>query len=116
MPIMRLCPTCATPVAQAGRCQRCETARNAEPARQARRRIPRAQRQRVYARDGYACRYCGATTDLTLDHLRPLADEVYVATDDDFVTACRSCNSRRGRGAGGQVSAEDCTAVYPLPT
>jgi 5-methylcytosine-specific restriction endonuclease McrA len=43
------------------------------PAQQARLGISRAQRGRVYARDGYCCVDCRNPCDLTLDHLVPLA-------------------------------------------
>jgi hypothetical protein len=49
----------------------------------------------VYERDGRACRYCGSTQDLTIDHVVPRCqgggDEA-----DNLVVACRSCNSRKG--------------------
>jgi 5-methylcytosine-specific restriction endonuclease McrA len=51
----------------------------------------------VYSRDGHRCRHCGTTDDLTLDHVTPLAVAVASSySDDEFVTLCRTCNSRRG--------------------
>jgi hypothetical protein len=48
----------------------------------------------VYERDGHRCRYCGATANLTVDHVIPRC----LGGDDDaanLVVACRSCNSRK---------------------
>ena len=53
------------------------------------------QRARIYERDGFACVYCGADGDLTLDHIIPRSrggsDD-----DDNLATACRRCNCRKG--------------------
>ncbi|MGD7734137.1 HNH endonuclease [Propionibacteriaceae bacterium G57] len=57
----------------------------------------------VMQRDGYQCVACGATDDLTVDHVKP----VDLFTEDDWagdlghdidqcVTLCRSCNSTKG--------------------
>lgn len=48
----------------------------------------------IYERDR-VCIYCGATEDLTLDHLIPLASSG-PHTQDNLAVACRSCNSRKG--------------------
>lgn len=52
------------------------------------------ERQRIYARDGYACRYCGSVENLSLDHVKPVSrgggDQ-----PSNLVTCCRSCNSRK---------------------
>lgn len=82
-------------------CDHCRRADNHHrsqlPQTKARKRITRAQRLRVYARDDYRCTYCGATSDLTIDHIEPLiVDPTRTYTDDDLATACRSCNSSRG--------------------
>jgi hypothetical protein len=61
--------------------------------------IPRAIRRRVYARDGYACRYCrrkrSHVVRLELDHFVPVA---HGGTDDpgNLVTACFDCNRAKG--------------------
>lgn len=58
--------------------------------------IPDTLRWRVYARDGYACRYCGAKgIPLALDHVTPFTHGGD-ATEDNLVTCCRSCNSSKG--------------------
>lgn len=69
--------------------RRRDRVRNRGPAQRARLAITRAQRQRVYSRDGrYACVTCGAIGDLTLDHIVRLADNVKPRyADDDLVTS-----------------------------
>ena len=42
------------------------------------------------------CSACGATTDLTADHLDPLSKGGVAVTLADVRVLCRSCNSRRG--------------------
>ena len=50
-------------------------------------------RSMIYKRDGNKCQYCGATKDLTIDHIHPRSlggpD-----TWENLVTACSSCNSK----------------------
>ncbi len=75
-------------------------------------RVWKAQSARVTARDGQ-CVSCGATDDLTADHVeafktrkdrleaetgRAWTDSEVAGsyTDDELVTLCRSCNSRKG--------------------
>jgi len=49
----------------------------------------------IYERDGYACIYCGATEDLTLDHVIALA-KGGAHSEDNLVIACRPCNCSKG--------------------
>lgn len=60
-----------------------------------RRSIPDLLRAAVYDRDGRACVECGATSDLSLDHIWPysLGGE---DTLENLRTLCRPCNSRKG--------------------
>ena len=55
----------------------------------------RALRQRIFERDNHECQYCGASDDLTCDHIVPL---MRGGTNDNenLNTACRSCNSSKG--------------------
>jgi hypothetical protein len=57
--------------------------------------IPEEIKTFVFERDGHACLRCGATEDLTLDHVHPWsiggAD-----TPDNLQVLCRPCNSSKG--------------------
>lgn len=60
-----------------------------------RRKIPNDVRWRVLRRDGFRCRYCGATPDrkeLKVDHVRPLAEGGAPLDLGNLVTACNPCN------------------------
>lgn len=61
--------------------------------------VPIAIRRAVYARDGHICQICGATEDLTLDHIWPqsLGGE---HTLENLRVLCRSCNSAKGARVG----------------
>jgi hypothetical protein len=56
------------------------------------------RREGIFARDGWRCVYCGdifAFEELTLDHVEPRmrgGDQ----SAGNLVTACRSCNTRKG--------------------
>ncbi len=52
-------------------------------------------RQNVFRRDNYCCQYCGATKDLTLDHLIPKSKGGR-SSWVNLVTACKRCNSLKG--------------------
>ena len=65
---------------------------------QIRRPRPRVKltRREVFARDGYACQYCGRqSNDLTRDHVVP-RHRGGTHTWDNLVTACKACNHRKG--------------------
>lgn len=72
---------------------------DARDSNRSRRNMPdaewRALRQLVFERDGYLCRYCDSSEDLTCDHVVPL---VRGGTNDieNLATACRPCNSSKG--------------------
>ena len=56
----------------------------------------RLTRREIFVRDRYTCQYCGSTTkDLTLDHVVP-RHRGGKHTWDNLVSACRSCNHRKG--------------------
>ncbi len=56
----------------------------------------RLTRREVFMRDQYTCQYCGLKTrDLTLDHVIP-RHRGGAHTWENLVSACRSCNHRKG--------------------
>ncbi len=57
--------------------------------------IPDEVRQAVKQRDGNACLLCGATDELTMDHIKPL----YAGGTNDMSnlqTLCATCNEEKG--------------------
>eukprot|EP00210_Caulerpa_lentillifera_P007832 g7474.t1 len=52
-------------------------------------------RRNVLRRDRFSCVYCGVTQNLTVDHVIPISKG---GTNhwENVVTACRSCNNRKG--------------------
>lgn len=66
--------------------------------------VPTPLRQTVYARDGNRCVRCGATDDLTIDHIFPQSIGGTHALEN-LRTLCRPCNS--GRPVAGQGLIDD---------
>lgn len=62
--------------------------------RRERARVTRAVRAEVFAADGHACRYCGDTEPLEVDHIYPL---ILGGTSDrdNLQTLCMPCNRRK---------------------
>jgi 5-methylcytosine-specific restriction endonuclease McrA len=52
-------------------------------------------RQNLFKRDSNCCQYCGATRELTLDHVMPRSRGGKTSWEN-LITACKSCNSRKG--------------------
>jgi len=52
-------------------------------------------RQNIYKRDNNKCVYCGAASDLTLDHVLPRSRGGETKWNN-LVTACKTCNARKG--------------------
>lgn len=52
-------------------------------------------RQNIFKRDSSMCQYCGSTNHLTLDHVIPKSRGGRT-TWDNLVTACQSCNAKKG--------------------
>ena len=61
--------------------------------RQARRR--KITRRAVFARDGWACQYCGSRSNLTVDHVIPRS-KGGSSSWDNIVASCGPCNRRKG--------------------
>ena len=58
-------------------------------------RKPAFTRFNVFLRDGFACQYCNATTELTFDHVIPRSRGGRT-TWENIVAACGPCNLRKG--------------------
>ncbi|AFZ15180.1 HNH endonuclease [Crinalium epipsammum PCC 9333] len=58
-------------------------------------KVPPVNRREVLRRDRHCCQYCGSTKHLTLDHIIPRS-KGGKHTWDNVVTACSSCNGRKG--------------------
>lgn len=52
-------------------------------------------RRHVMRRDFFSCQYCGSGDDLTIDHVLPRSRGGRDSWQN-LVTACRSCNQRKG--------------------
>lgn len=57
-------------------------------------RIYRANRTRIYKRDGFECIYCGSKKNLTLDHVIPKS-RGGANTWENLVTSCFKCNLKK---------------------
>src|SRR5438105_6868833 len=64
-------------------------------------RIPRDTHRRkitrraVFARDGWACQYCGSRSNLTVDHVIPRS-KGGASVWENIVASCAPCNRRKG--------------------
>lgn len=52
-------------------------------------------RNNVFLRDDYECQYCGASKDLTIDHVLPRSYGGGTSWDN-VTTSCHRCNSHKG--------------------
>lgn len=57
--------------------------------------LPPLLRVAIHLRDGHTCVYCGATSNLEVDHIKP---RKHHGKDDpeNLATACESCNQEKG--------------------
>jgi 5-methylcytosine-specific restriction endonuclease McrA len=58
-------------------------------------RNPAFTRFNVFLRDRFSCQYCGATDDLTFDHVIPRS-RGGLTTWENVLTACACCNLKKG--------------------
>ena len=64
-------------------------------------RVPRDAHRRkitrraVFARDGWACQYCGSSSNLTVDHVIPRS-KGGSSSWENIVASCAPCNRRKG--------------------
>ncbi len=79
-------------------------------------KVPRVSRREVLRRDHHTCQYCGSRKNLTLDHVIPKS-KGGTHTWDNVVTACSSCNSRKGdrtpQQAGMPLSSQPKPPMHP---
>jgi 5-methylcytosine-specific restriction endonuclease McrA len=80
----------------------------------------RALRKTILARDGYTCMYCGQIAD-TVDHVLSVKDHPDQAMNpENLLSACKSCNSRKGSRSEGVFLAQQFTPPvfpsFPSPT
>jgi 5-methylcytosine-specific restriction endonuclease McrA len=68
--------------------------------RQAHRR--KITRRAVFARDGWACQYCGSRSNLTVDHVIPRS-KGGLSNWENIVASCGPCNRRKGDSLLAQV-------------
>lgn len=60
--------------------------------------IGKSQRFRIFARDGFTCRYCGRQSDvvpLAVDHVIPVC-KGGTNDDENLITSCEPCNAGKG--------------------
>ena len=62
----------------------------------------RPTRSLIMKRDGYKCLYCGATENLTIDHIHP-ASRGGENTWENMATSCGSCNVKKGNRTPGEA-------------
>lgn len=65
-------------------------------------KYPAFTRFNVFLRDQFSCQYCGSPHDLTFDHLIPRSKGGQT-TWDNVVTACASCNLKKGNKLPQQI-------------
>ncbi len=65
----------------------------AQPARE-RPRMSKRRKQRIFERDGFACKKCGATEELEIDHVHPWS-KGGSEKDENLQTLCWDCNNEK---------------------
>lgn len=70
-----------------------------ETTKMGRTNLSKKARFEIFKRDGFACKYCGATPNvspLQVDHIHPVA-EGGSSEPDNLITACVPCNQGKGK-------------------
>jgi 5-methylcytosine-specific restriction endonuclease McrA len=57
--------------------------------------ISPALRQSIYERDGHTCKHCGATENLSVDHIHP-ESKGGTLDPENLQTLCMPCNRAKG--------------------
>jgi 5-methylcytosine-specific restriction endonuclease McrA len=52
-------------------------------------------RQSIYERDGHTCKHCGATENLSVDHIHP-ESKGGTLDPENLQTLCMPCNRAKG--------------------
>ncbi|MSV45674.1 MAG: HNH endonuclease [Actinobacteria bacterium] len=60
-------------------------------------------RRAVFARDGWACQYCGTRSSLTVDHVIPRS-KGGLSTWENIVASCAPCNRRKADRLPAQIN------------
>ena len=60
-------------------------------------------RRAVFARDGWACQYCGTRANLTVDHVIPRS-KGGLSTWENIVASCAPCNRRKADRLPAQIN------------
>lgn len=80
-------------------------------------KIPAVNRREILRRDKHTCQYCGATKQLTLDHVIPISKGGRHSWDN-IVTACEWCNNHKGdrtpQQAGMRLRIPPKTPAHPI--
>lgn len=100
------CPHCGRAEPEKHRCDRHPN--GAMPSttkrlRHAQRSKARRRREKVFFRDKYECRRCGAQSNLTIEHIIPLSQGGTSAMDN-LQTLCFRCNMRKNVEDQGRTS------------
>ena len=59
------------------------------------RRISSSKRLNVFERDGWSCRFCGAQSNLVIDHIFPVS-KGGGGQIENLQTLCKNCNELKG--------------------
>jgi 5-methylcytosine-specific restriction endonuclease McrA len=69
-------------------------------------------RRAVFARDGWTCQYCGARSNLTVDHVIPRS-KGGSSSWENIVASCAPCNRRKGDRLPRQANMHPRTTPRP---